>query len=106
MPETTGKMQRIYEEITVNAVPLLIILVVIGALWTFADEATPKNLLAEFLGSGGVLNFFKNLPSDGLKVLLIGLIITGSFAVFTIVSVTAKEGRRFWYKMLFRKEPP
>ncbi len=103
------KIQRVFEEACVFLVPFLIVLVIIGALWAVVDSATADpfdDLINLVWGSGGVLGFFTNLPSDGLRILLIGVIITAIFGVATVVAVTAKDGRRFWYKLLFRKEPP
>ena len=103
------KLQRFFEEFTVIIVPILIVLVAIGALWAVADSATAdpfKDLINTLLGTGGVIGFFTNLPSDGLKVLLVGAMVTAAFGFAIIIAITAKEGRRFWYKLLFRKEPP
>jgi len=103
------KLQRFFEEFTIIMVPILIVLVVFGALWAIADSATANpinDFINTLLGTGGVIGFFTNLPSDGLKILLVGAIVTAVFGVATIVAITAKDGRRFWYKLLFRKEPP
>jgi len=99
-------MTRIYEEVMVTAIPLLIIIVILGGIWAAIDSASPKDPLTNLFGGSGMLKFFTNLPSDGLKVLLVGAIIETVFALVTVGAITAKDGRRFWYKVLFRKEPP
>ena len=103
------KLQKYFEEFTVFMVPFLIGIVVVGVLWAIADSATAdpfKDFFNTLLGTGGVIGFFTNLPSDGLKVLLVGSIVTAAFGFAIIIAITAKDGRRFWYKLLFRKEPP
>jgi len=101
------KLTRIYEELMVTIIPILIIVVILGGVWAAVDMATPDNPISAFLGNGGgVLDFFTNLPSDGLKVLLVGAIIETIFALITVGAITAKDGRRFWYRTLFRKDPP
>ncbi len=99
-------LQKIYEEFMVYVIPIFIVIVVVGMLWAVVDLATPKDWLSEFMGGPGILKFFTNLPSDGLKVLVIGALIEAGFVIVTVVAITAKQGRRFWYKILFRKEPP
>ncbi|NVM01209.1 MAG: hypothetical protein HWN67_02660 [Candidatus Helarchaeota archaeon] len=109
MTDTVDKIQRFFEEICVILVPLLIVLVIIGGMWAVVDSATADpfdDLINGLLGTGGVLGFFTNLPSDGLRILLIGAIITAIFGIASVIAITAKDGRRFWYKLLFRKEPP
>ena len=103
------KITRAYEEFMVVAIPILIIVVILGGVWAAIDYATPTNpldLLSNLFGGSGVLGFFTNLPSDGLKILLVGSIVEVVFVLITVGAVTAKDGRRFWYKTLFRKEPP
>ena len=107
LSQTTGKTQRLLEELVVAVVPLLIFLIIVGAVWALIDEATPENPILDLLSpSSGALGFFTGLPSDGMKILLVGVLILAVFGGLTVAAVTAKEGRRFWYKLLFRKEPP